>query len=191
MNIAKTAAIVLAAMAAAGVQAGDSLPAKKLPLGQAEGKTTPQSIKARERMQEDRKTYSTEEINEIEKLYQSANRNLQAPEAKESLKILVEKYKKANRTGCAVLYLAMMNKGKEQIKLLEDAIENYSDCFYGDGVQVGAYARYHLLCIYLDKGDKTKASKLAKETKTLFPDAVDHKGKSLKDSIDKAIEKYK
>jgi hypothetical protein len=139
-----------------------------------------QRLKARARMEEDSKTYSKEELDAIESLYQIANKEWGSEKATESLKTLVGKYKKANRTGCAILYLGQISKiDDERIPYLEDAIRNYGDCFYGDGVQVGAYARYYLAYAYERKGEKEKSEQIFEEIKTKFPDAIDHSGKNL------------
>lgn len=37
-----------------------------------------------------KKTYSDEQLREIEKLYQSANKDLKSPDAKEALKSLID-----------------------------------------------------------------------------------------------------
>jgi len=103
-------------------------------------------------MQRDARTFSAQELQEIESLYQVANQKWQSPEARDSLKTLVEKYKKANRTGCAILYLGQMSPGQEQIAYFKQAIADHSDCFYGDGVQVGAFARFLLGQTYLKSG---------------------------------------
>lgn len=102
----------------------------------------------RRRISEDRKQYSDEQLGEIETLYQAANKQWNTPEAKESLKTLTEKHPKANRAGCAVLYLAQMSDGEEREKLLKLAIGGYGDCFYGNGVQVGSCARWYLAFCY-------------------------------------------
>ncbi len=146
-----------------------------------------QQAKARARMREDDKAYTEAEQEEIEKLYQVANSKWGTPEAVESLKTMVSKYKKSNRTGCAILYLGQMSKGEEQIKHLEDAIANYGDCFYGDGVQVGAYARYYLAAALLEKGEKEKAAKTLEEVKAMFPGAVAHGGRDLAPLLDEAL----
>lgn len=70
--------------------------------------------RARKRFEEDRNIYSVEELRDIEKLYQVANKQWNSPEAKESLKILIEKYPKANRTGCALQYLGQMSSEKRR-----------------------------------------------------------------------------
>ena len=142
-----------------------------------------QRAKARERMRKDAEIYSPDELKEIEKLYQVANRQWRTEEGKESLKELIKKYDKANRTGCALLYLGQMSKGEERENYLKQAIDHFSDCFYGDGVQVGAYARFYLAYYYKDSGEKDKADKLFAELKTQYPDAIDHKGRLLRDLI--------
>jgi hypothetical protein len=56
---------------------------------------------------------------------------------------------------------------------------------YGDGVQVGAYARYLLALYYKEKGDNTRANSLFDEIRKDYPLAVDHRGKSLEEQIPK------
>jgi uncharacterized protein YdaT len=135
---------------------------------------------AKDRMRQDSEIYSREDLKKIESLYQVANKKgLSSEEAEKSLKELLSKYKKANRTGCALLYLGQMGDGDEQIKYLQLAIDEFGDCFYGDGVQVGAYARFILSGCYSQRGEKEKAAKLIEEIKSNYPDAIDHKGRSL------------
>ncbi|TWT63831.1 hypothetical protein [Rubinisphaera italica] len=138
---------------------------------------------ARNRMQQDREVYTIEQLREIESLYQVANRNWRTEQAQQSLEALVEKYQKANRTGCAILYLGQITTGDEQKKYLQQAIDDFSDCFYGDGVQVGAYARL-LLAAHLEQaGDSEAAEKLRVELQKLYPDAIDHQGNFLIDAF--------
>jgi uncharacterized small protein (DUF1192 family) len=146
-----------------------------------------QRNKARARFQQDYKTYSRSQRREIEKLYQVANRKWKTPEARKSLEELIAKYGKANRTGCAILYLGQMSKGNEQLHYLKLAISDYSDCFYGNGVQVGAYARFYLACRYYREGKKAEARKLFQEISNKYPDAIDHRGNKLA----AAISRYK
>ena len=138
-----------------------------------------QRIKARERMREDRNIYSQDELKEIETLYQVANKNWQTEEGKESLKRLTLKYASANRVGCAMLYLGQMSTGDDQIEYLRRAIDDFSDCFYGDGAQVGGFARYVLLHRYQQDGENEKAQKLIDEIRTNYPDAIDHRGNRI------------
>ena len=141
--------------------------------------------KARARMIKDQSKYTRTQLQEIEQLYQSANKNLDKPEAKDSLQKLVTTYKDANRTGCAVLYLGQISKGDDQIKYLQQAINDFSDCWYGNGVQVGAYARFYLGQVYQEAGKKEEAKKLFDQIRTSYPDAIDHRGNKLIDGIPK------
>ena len=67
---------------------------------------------ARKRAAEDRRHYKPEELAEIESLYQVANKNWRTDEARESLKKLLDTYDRANRTGCATLYMGQMSDGQ-------------------------------------------------------------------------------
>ena len=133
----------------------------------------------RRRTEEDRKVYTVEQLREIETLYQSANRDLKNPEAKAALETLIEKYPKANRTGCAVQYMGQMATGEEKERYLNMAIKDFGDCYYGNGVQVGAYARLCLGYHYKEAGKEKEAKTLFDEIKSHYPDAVNHKGRRL------------
>lgn len=135
------------------------------------------------KMTEDRKNHTPEQLNQAEQLYQVANQKWGSPEATESLQTMIKKYPDINRTGCATLYVAQKTQGDQQAKYLQECIAQFNDCFYGDGVQVGAYARFLLAHYYSNKGEKDKAAALYKELRTRFPDAVDHSGNLLLDSI--------
>ena len=139
----------------------------------------------RRRTAEDRKTYTAEQLREIETLYQSANKDLQGPEAKAALAALIEKYPKANRTGCAVQYMGQMSAGEDKERYLKLAIKDFGDCFYGNGVQVGAYARLYLGQHYKAAGKDKEAQALFDEIRKDYPDAVNHKGKRLTDILPK------
>ncbi|MFO7936514.1 MAG: hypothetical protein R6V06_02785 [Kiritimatiellia bacterium] len=157
MNKYTTALFVLC-FCVSSLSAGDSLRIMQLEkriaaleqrLAALEGKTAPvveqlnaqemkddQRKKARHRMRKDLEVYSREKLREIESLYQVANKNWKSdkPKAKASLEKMLEKYERANRTGCALMYLGQMTQGEEREKYLKKAIEGYSDCYYGDGV---------------------------------------------------------
>jgi len=141
--------------------------------------------KAKARMKKDLEVYSSDDLGKIEKLYQVANKEWRSEEGKNSLKELVAKYDKANRTGCALLYLGQMTKGDEQIDYLTKAIEGCSECCYGDGVQVGAYARFYLAYRYKQEGKTDKARELFDQIKAQYPNAIDHRGGLLADAIEK------
>ena len=143
-----------------------------------------QRLKASQRMRKDSSIYSREQLREIETLYQVANRKWRSQEGKDSLKQLIEKFDKANRTGCALLYLGQMSSGEEREEYLRKAIKNFSDCYYGDGVQVGAYARYYLAYYYKETSQEKRAKELFKEITSKYPDAINHKGQLLAGLID-------
>lgn len=134
---------------------------------------------ARERILMDAEFLIRHDLNLIEKAYQAAEQNWKSDEAKKTVAFLYEKYPAANRTGCAVLALAQATEDDEQLRLLKQAIEKHSSCFYPSGVQVGAYARLYLGMRYKRDGKDAEARKLFDELRTAYPDAVDHKGQLL------------
>jgi tetratricopeptide (TPR) repeat protein len=135
------------------------------------------------RVDQDEKKYSSSQLFEAENLYQTMNKQWRSPEGREALEQLVKKYPDINRTGCAELYLGQVSEGVEKVQHLQTAIEKHGDCMYGDGVQVGAYARYLLALCYKEKGDDARANSLFDEIRKDFPYAVDHEGKSLEEQI--------
>lgn len=158
-------------------------PVEKVSAEQVVGK---QQQKARERMAKDLSVYSAAELREIESLYQVANKKWKTQQGKDSLKLLVEKFDRANRTGCALLYLGQMSKGEEREEYLEEAMEDFSDCYYENGVQVGAYARFLLAYHYKETGEEDDAEDLLEEIQKDYPDAVSHNGELLVDLIGKS-----
>jgi len=134
---------------------------------------------ARERMLMDAEVYSRADLNLIEKLYQTAAKDWTSEAAGKNLELLMRRFPLANLTGCAVLSRAQLVGGSEQLNLLQTAIEKYSGCRYASGVQVGAYARLYLAMRHKKEGDDEAAAKQFKEIRSLFPDAVDHKGTLL------------
>ena len=148
------------------------------PAAQGGGKSA-----VRARMSQDAAVYGRDGMREIEQLYRAYSRK--AENADEALKSLIEKYPKANRTGCAVMYAAQHSRGEERIKWLNRAIEQHSDCVYGDGAQVGAYARWFLAREHMRKGDKATAEKLYAEIRAKYPDAVTHRGQRFADFMPK------
>jgi len=135
------------------------------------------------RMSQDQQKYTRDQLNEAEQLYQAASQKWGTPEAVQGLQSMIKKYPDLDRTGCAVLYLADMSKGDERAGYLQDCIDKYTDCFYGDGVQVGAYARFLLAEDYRSAGEKEKAAALFNEIKANYAEAIDHGGKLLADRI--------
>ena len=136
-----------------------------------------------QKMSQDQAQHTPEQLRDAETLYQVANRKWGTPEAAESLQKMIQKYPDLDRTGCALLYVAQMSKGEERAKYLQDCIEEYNDCFYGDGVQVGVYARYLLAEDLRHSGESAKADALFGEIKSKYPGAIDHGGNLLVEMI--------
>lgn len=139
--------------------------------------------RAQERMRQDFGTYSADDFRKLEDLYQSANKNLRGPDAKAILQRVVKEYPKSNRAGSATLYLAQLSSGAEREGYLKTAIEAHGDTWYGDGVQVGAFARVQLAAFYAADGRLAEARVLAKEVVDNFPGAVDHGGRPLVETL--------
>ena len=138
---------------------------------------------AKIRMRKDLKNYSRKQLREIETLYQSRGHKWRSAQKTKNLKLVISKFPKANRAGCAMLYLGQASKGEIQEDYFKQAIEKYGDCFYGDGVQVEPYAKFLLASAYLKAGKKDQALELFKEVKNKFPDAVNHRGRNLASMI--------
>lgn len=133
------------------------------------------------RLAQDREKYTQEELIEAEKLYSIVSQKGGTPEAAEGFQTLLKKYPDNDRIGCALLYMAQRAHGDERVKQLQECIEKYGDCIYGDGVQVGAFARYLLAKEESSKGDTKAAAALTEEIKNTYPDAIDHGGNLLVD----------
>jgi lipoprotein NlpI len=136
-----------------------------------------------QRTAQDEGKITTEQLRDADQLYATANKEIGTPDAKTSLQKMIETYPGINRTGCAMLILALISQGADQAKYLQESIDKYSDCFYGDGVQVGAYARFCLAKYYMSTGETEKAKVLFDEIKAKYPDAIDHHGELLVDRI--------
>ncbi len=139
-----------------------------------------QRLKAQERMQKDLDHFSKDQLKEIERLYRKATNPATAPDkGKALLKQIVEQFPKSNRAGCALQYLGQRATGQEQVTYFEQAIQNHSDCYYGDGVQVGPYARYYLATALLQANQPEKAKELLEAILAQYPEAVTHRGQLL------------
>jgi hypothetical protein len=156
-----------------------------VPVAGQDTQPTIESLRARaqERMRQDLSIYSREDLRALEELYQSANRDLRAPGAKAILERVVKEYPKSNRAGSAVLYLAQLSSGAEREAYLKTAIKDHGDTWYGNGVQVGAFARAQLALFYSANDKLSDAKKLAKEVEERYPGAVDHGGRPLTDML--------
>ena len=126
--------------------------------------------------------YGRDGVRAIEMAYRAYSRSKDVDN--EHLKTLLEKYPKANRTGCAVMYAGQRAQGSDDGKWFRLAMEKYADCMYGDGVQVGAYARLYLAGYLESKGKKDEAKKLRDEILKLYPDARTHRGRKMSEFLD-------
>jgi hypothetical protein len=140
--------------------------------------------KFEKRMAQDRDKYTPEQLRDAEQLMGVADQKWASLEANESCQTIIKKYPEANRAGCAMLYVAQQSQGDDRVRRLNDCIGKYGDCIYGDGVQVGAYARLLLAEHYRNAGDKAKADTLTGEIRTNYADSVDHRGRLLVNIID-------
>ncbi len=131
----------------------------------------------------DGKKYTQEQLIQAETMYVAAQRKAASPECVEILKQMLEKFPEANRTGCGFLDLAVHTTGPESEKYLRDCIQKYNDCYYGDGVQVGAFARFWLANYYSETKENKKAEALYKEIKDSYADSIDHQGQFLIERI--------
>lgn len=136
-------------------------------------------LKARQRARQDAKKYSKAQLQEAEELYQVANKNWRSPEAKASLEAMLARFPDINRTGCAVLYLAQMSESGEREALLKRAAGQHGDCYYLNGVQVGAYARLLLAHHYLASDRPADAVTWAEQVLRDYPGSIDHGGRLL------------
>jgi hypothetical protein len=127
----------------------------------------------------DQKKYTKEQLAEAENMSAAAESKLRSPEFIESVNQMLQKFPGANRTGCLLLQLAQTTTGPESEKYFKDCIEKYNDCYFGDGVQVGAFARFWLANYYSKTGENEKAEALRKEIKDNYSDAIDHYGQFL------------
>lgn len=139
---------------------------------------------ARARMRQDREKYSAEQLKDAEDLYQIANKDWRSDGARAALKAMIEKYPDINRTGCAVLYMGQMSRDAGEAEhRFRQAIDDYSDCWYLNGAQVGGLARLYLAGKYAREGRLDEAGKLLDEIEQDYPNAIDHRGRLLSSHV--------
>jgi len=136
-------------------------------------------------MRLDKGKYSPEVLEEVEQLYQIANKQWRSQAAQEALEKLITEYPDLNRTGCATLYLGQMSKGEQRVDYLTRAMTDFPDCYYGNGVNVGAYATYYLATHHWSEGNYDDANQLIETIKTQHADAIDHRGRPLVELLNK------
>ncbi|MPM59337.1 hypothetical protein SDC9_106177 [bioreactor metagenome] len=64
-----------------------------------------------------------------------------------------------------MLYLARDRAGQKRPRLLKQVIQNHGGCWYDNGVQVGAMARYRLLNALMETGKQEEAKNTGKSCK--------------------------
>ena len=135
----------------------------------------------------DVRTHTEAKVVEVENAYQAIERNFGSPECIEAHKEFIKKYPGFNRTGCALSELAGMSEftNPETEQYYKECIQKYDDCYWGDGVQVGPFARFNLAFVYKNSGQNDKAEALYTEIKDNYPDSIDHEGQLLVDVIKK------
>lgn len=127
--------------------------------------------KARERIADDARYYSSEEREEIIKLYTSW-KSKKSKEREAIVLTLQRRFPRANLTGCITFRMALSSSRSRQIKLLQQVIKNYNDSWYGNGVQIGPLARYYLIIMLMQDGKKAEAKKYRDELETSYPNAL-------------------
>ncbi|MGC9316193.1 MAG: tetratricopeptide repeat protein [bacterium] len=138
--------------------------------------------KFEQRMASDIIRYGEEAYDEIKKLYVDAyNAGYLTQTWEENYREIIKKYPESNRAGCSICYLAY---GLEDEQLYKKAIDEYFDCLYGDGVQVGPYCMYHLGIYYITAGRDEEAAQLFNELREKYPNAIVHSQSLIKWNID-------
>lgn len=134
------------------------------------------------RSEQDEKIYTPDQIRRMWEIHLKGQNAWGTKKARKLLKQVMDQYPESNLAGCSVLYLGQMAKGAEKEAYLKRAIAQYGDCYYGDGVQVGAYATRLLSEYYRSRGETDKSAALIEELATKYPDAIDHNGDLLVES---------
>ena len=137
---------------------------------------------ARARIARDAMFYSREERIEIDKLYKSW-KTKKGKERQAVAITMLRRFPKANPTGCVQYLLALDSARQKRIRLLKQVIQNHNDCWFVNGMQVGAMARYHLINILMETGKQEESEKYREELKTSFPDAIDGTGKRISELL--------
>lgn len=137
------------------------------------------------RVEDDQETFSHEQLEQIEKQYGIANKIFNTTEAITILDSLVNnnEFKGANRIGCSLLYLGQMSKKEKKKKYLLTAKSDYSNSWYGDGVNVGAYATYELYFYYKYIGNENEAKKYKSELLNKYANYINHSQTYFKDIL--------
>lgn len=131
------------------------------------------------RMESDAQRYSQQEFSEINRLYKIGISHSDPQQRHVALQELLSSYPGSNRAGCAAINLSQRYEGEEREQFLKRAAADFRDCWYGNGVQVGAYALFLLINHYLDTGRQELAFKGLDSLVRDFDGAIDHQGRLL------------
>jgi len=142
-----------------------------------------QKLNARERIALDRRNYAPAELSKIELLFAEIERDVDSPAARNNLKTLIHQYRNANRTGCAFLKVGQLSRGPERAAYLKKAINEFSDCYFANGAQVGALAHFILAQYYTIDNKPVEARDILARLKKNFPEAIDHNDRLLSEFI--------
>ena len=134
---------------------------------------------AQQQFAKERAIYGNAARKEIENLYQEFSKTHDLA----TMRKLADKYPLANRTGCAILYAADYAPGAKREELLKMAIEKFDGCYYGDGARVGVLARVILASLYNGTNRTNEGRALWREVAEKYPDAIDHRGNKVVDSM--------
>ena len=78
-----------------------------------------------------------------------------------------------------MLYLAYRQKGDAQRHALLKVIKKYGDCYYGDGTNVGADAKYFLARYYLSHKQMKKLKLILDDLRENHRAAIHHNKQNL------------
>jgi hypothetical protein len=140
-------------------------------------------IIARQHAMQEQSKFKAEDIARAEELYQKGAQIFQYDASKPLLDSVVSIYPQLNRAGCAQLYRAQQEAGKEKERLLKDCMARFSMCYYFDGAQVGPLAMMQLAFYYKQAGSEHDADNLLGRLRKENPEAVGHDGALLVSKI--------
>jgi len=139
---------------------------------------------AKKHSNQEREKFKADDIAKAEVLYQKGNKMLADERSKKPLDSIVSLYPQLNRAGCAQLYRAQQETGTEKERLLKDCIERFSNCYYGDGAQVGPLAMFQLAYYYRYMSKEAEAEKLFKQLRQQYRGAIGHDGEKLLSKVE-------
>ena len=139
--------------------------------------------KALYRILRDGDIYTKNELREAEIILRFIQNNPGHESNIKKLNILRKKYPNANQTGCALMTCALKEKKEAKEKMLVEVIENHSDCYFSDGVSVGAFSRLYLALHFRSINKIEQSLLLIDEIKLSYPYAIDHDGRTLSEHL--------